>query len=416
MSAAAEGQPRSAGAGRSGRGWKGWLKIAVAVSLLAYVFSNLPYQDRLRWTADGKTLAVPGTIEGDWRADAIAFRLAESASTPAGWPAAEVLRLEAGEALSVLRMGSGEERGHGWEPGMPRVFTDVETGWLLIAFGLLSTAIMGGITRWWRLLAVASCPTSWWNTLRLTFLGLFFNLVMPGLTGGDMVKAVIVVRENPQARARALVSVAVDRLIGLVALLALAAAVILAKGDTFAEIRLPVLGGLVFAVVGAAVYFNGTLRRLVHFDALLERLPLGDKLRMIDDAVVLYARHPYELGLAVLLSLWNHFFAILGVAALGQAFGVTLADVSLGDWFALVPIANIVASLPVAPGGWGLGEATYQFLFELIGASGTLGVAVSVSFRLCQVVLSLIGGLFLLAPGAQLDLEQVEAEAEAATG
>ena len=38
---------------RAGRGWKGWLKIAVAVGLLAFVFSRLPFRDVLRWTEAG---------------------------------------------------------------------------------------------------------------------------------------------------------------------------------------------------------------------------------------------------------------------------------------------------------------------------------------------------------------------------
>ncbi|MDE0896993.1 MAG: lysylphosphatidylglycerol synthase domain-containing protein, partial [Planctomycetota bacterium] len=79
-------------------------------------------------------------------------------------------------------------------------------------------------------------------------------------------------------------------------------------------------------------------------------------------------------------------------------------------YFAIVPIANIISSIPVLPGGWGFGELAYLKLFELIGASGTQGTAVSITFRLCQLLLSLLGGLFLLAPGAQVKLDDLEAE------
>ncbi len=66
----------------------------------------------------------------------------------------------------------------------------------------------------------------WANTLRLTFLGLFFNLVLPGITGGDLPKALMVVREHPERRAHALASVVIDRLLGLWVLLVLGTTII----------------------------------------------------------------------------------------------------------------------------------------------------------------------------------------------
>jgi uncharacterized protein (TIRG00374 family) len=278
---------------------------------------------------------------------------------------------------------------------------------------LFFCALLFGVTRWWRLLLLVGCEARWWSALRLTYLGLFFNLVMPGLTGGDVAKAVLVVREHPERRARALMSVVVDRLIGLATLALLALVVVLITGETFAEVRLPMLAFFFAGVGGALVYFNGRVRKLLHFDALLDKLPLGDKLRTLDEAAQHYFAHPVELFFAVLLSLGNHAGAICAVWALGRSFGVTAGEVNLLEYFALVPIANIVSSIPIAPSGWGVGEAVYIYLFTLIGASASLGVAVSVSFRLCQLLLGLLGGLFLLAPGARAELGELESEVAA---
>ena len=237
---------------------------------------------------------------------------------------------------------------------------------------------------------------------------------MPGLTGGDVIKAVLATRENPGKRAEALVSVGVDRVIGLVILTLLAAVVILASGDTFAEIRLPVLGFFTAMVVGGLVYFNRTIRRVLRFDALLEKLPLGGKLKLVDDAVLLYRESPLEWIWAILLSLGNHVFNIGGIMALGHAFGVTWDEVGFWDYMALVPVAHIVSALPIAPGGWGVGELAFKHLFLMVGASATLGVALSVTFRICQMSLGLLGGLFLLVPGQKVDLDEIEAQARAA--
>jgi uncharacterized protein (TIRG00374 family) len=171
-----------------------------------------------------------------------------------------------------------------------------------------------------------------------------------------------------------------------------------------------VLIALAVGVGGALAYVNPHVRRLVRFDAVLSRLPLGEKLKQMDSAVQAYARHPTELAIAVVCSLWNHACVIFGVWALGQGFG--LGDqVDVLEWFAIVPIANIAAAVPLFPGGWGIGEFAYRLLFELIGEPPALGVAVSAAFRLCQVVLSLFGGLFLLAPKNRAELDRIEATA-----
>ena len=86
---------------------------------------------------------------------------------------------------------------------------------------------------------------------------------------------------------------------------------------------------------------------------------------------------------------------------LGGALGVTRDLVSMGDYLVLVPVANIVAAVPLAPGGWGLGELVYRELFGMIGVSAALGVAVSVTFRLRQLFMGLLGSPFLLMPASR---------------
>jgi hypothetical protein len=50
----------------------------------------------------------------------------------------------------------------------------------------------------------------------------------------------------------------------------------------------------------------------------------------------------------------------------------------------------------------------------MMGAEAALGVAVSVTYRLCSVALGLFGGLFLLAPGGrEVRREALEAAREA---
>jgi uncharacterized protein (TIRG00374 family) len=242
--------------------------------------------------------------------------------------------------------------------------------------------------------------------VRLTFLGFFFNIVIPGLTGGDVIKAVLVAREHPERKAGAIVSVAVDRLIGVFILATLGAAVILSLGDTFAAIRTPVLVCVGAGLVGATVYFSSTLRRLVRFDALVAKLPLGGVIKQLDEAVLIYRKHPVDLALALFFSVVNHFVVFGAILVIAQAFGEQ--SLSPYEMFAAVSVGNIVSALPVAPGGWGVGEAVFGYLFEMLGSSAAIGVATSVTFRLLLMAVGLLGGLFLLLPGAKAEVGDVE--------
>jgi uncharacterized protein (TIRG00374 family) len=375
----------------------GLLKAAFAALVLFLVARSVPWRDRLVLATPSGGLELSGRIEGDWTADAIAF--AVDAEDRGRLPA-ELAADEAGRVSAVRGAGLT------WQPGMPRVFGGLEAQDLALACALLAVGILFTSTRWWRLLAAAECPTSWWTAARLNVLGFFFNIVIPGLTGGDVVKAVMAAREHPERKAAAVVSIAVDRLLGLFVLALMAALVVLRLWDQMAAIRWPVLIGLAGGVLGALVYANRPLRRLVRFEHWIGRLPAGGLVKQLDEAVLIYSRHPLELLWAGLFSAGNHLAVFAAIFLLARSFGA--ADLSPFEGFAVVSIGNIVSALPVAPGGWGVGEAAYGYLFEMLGSSRTLGLATSITFRLALMAVGLLGGLLLLLPGGRETLAEAQ--------
>ncbi len=379
------------------------LRIGIALALLAWVATSLPWRDQLTVlpAAGAAELSAGGAIEGDWKEDHVRFRVTELAELPEGWPEQARAATRAGSAFEVARRADGQP-GFDWQPGMPRAFHGMAPGGLFLALLLFLTATLVIVTRWWRLLALAGCPTSWGNAARLTFLGLFFNNVMPGATGGDLVKGVVVAKENPGRRAEALVTVIADRVFGMIALALLAFVVILGSGEPeFVALRKYLLVVLAVCVLGTALYANRGLRKKLGFSALVDRLPIADKLRSLDRAALSYLRQPGPVALAFAFSFLNHVLVTLGVYCLGGAIGVPRSEVDLVEYLVLVPVANLIGALPLAPGGWGIGELAFRGLFVMIGASPTLGVAVSVTYRLCQLAIGLIGGVFLLLPGGR---------------
>lgn len=403
--------PLSAGS-RSARRRRlvGLLKLLLAVLLLVWVGASLPWSDVLVHGEGEAALEVRGTIVGDWRSARVRFRPDADQEPGPDWPAELSAAARSGEALVVERAESKAApiSPYDWRPSMPRVFREMDPRGLAAALIAMIGGALFAITRWWRILALAGCRSTWARTLRFTFLGMFFNLVVPGLTGGDVVKAVLVVREHPERRADALLSVVIDRMLGLWLLIGLACAVVFLGGGGLEVLRWPVLLTFLAASAGVALALASSLRRALRVDALLARLPQARRLAELDRAAKIFSRRPMELALALALSAGNHMCVFAGVLAIGHAFGDTLAYL---DYVAIVSISNVLSSLPLTPGGWGVGEKAFGALFELSGSAFALGVAVSVTYRLCNMGLGLIGGAFLLSPGgARVRAEVRDAE------
>ena len=261
--------------------------------------------------------------------------------------------------------------------------------WVVLA--LIALAI---VTAWrWRWLVEAlglSLPAT--AAIRYTLYGVFFNLVVPGSTGGDVVKAYYAARRTGVAT-RAVVSVFVDRLVGLFALVLFAATILFASPGRAGWDAPRTLVGIVLAValVAGALVLSRRLRRALRLSALFARLPFQGVLREIDAAIRLYRRRPGSLGLGIVVSLCNHASTAALAFVLARALGLDV--VGLADCLALVPVASLLCAIPLLPGGWGVGELAFAYFFAPVGVAPSEAVALSVVLRLAILASGLPGGL-----------------------
>ncbi len=385
--------------------------FAVAAALLAFAASQVPWRDTLtlRPGQEAPGESYPGQILGEWRTESqtVLFRFAEGVAAGellTGHPLEAVLAR--GGVVEATREGISAPAAEGprrtlacrveWRPGMPRAFRELELAGLLPAAACLLLASVFVATRWWRLLAQAGCYARWTTAFRLTYVGLFFNTVLPGSTGGDLARAYVVVRDHPERRASALTSVVLDRLIGLVAMVLLAVAAIWTADDRFAPLRLWVAVALAVMVLGLGAFVSPTLRRLARVDRLLARLPQGRRLASLDEALRYQVARPGALVPALLLSFGNHLSSTAAIYWIGHAFG---DGHGFHDYLCFTTVANTVSALPLSPGGLGVGEVAFGSLMALGGGLYMLGVATSLVYRLILTAMGLAGGIFLLLPG-----------------
>ena len=395
--------------------------ILIAALLVWAVARSVPWQDRLlvTWSEGSEEIEYVGRIQGPWQAEQVDYILAEpEADLEEGHDRAWLELLKAGAAVqaSATQLRAGEQTFEfhhlEWRPGIPRVMRELRPSAVIPAFLVLILCSLLVITRWYVLLRAVGCPTRWFQVLRVTYVGLFFNLVLPGMNGGDLARAYWIVKGHPEKRAVALMSVFVDRLLGLFAMTLLATVAIYTNNERFESLRLPVLAVCSAMLVGGLALINPHLRHLIRFDALMGKLPGGEKMRSLDSALRLYASRPTAVALSILLSVANHLGAAAALYMLGQGLG---DHHGFHDYVCLATVVNTLSAVPITPGGLGVGEMLAGSMLRLAGGSYTIGVAASITYRVGLFALGLLGGLVLIMPGGaaiRRDLAEAEAEGE----
>jgi glycosyltransferase 2 family protein len=237
--------------------------------------------------------------------------------------------------------------------------------WVVI--GILAYVIVeiAAAFRWHVLLKVQGIHLSFWRLSGLFLIGMFYNQFLPGGTGGDIIKSYYLLKETPDRKAGALLAVVFDRLIGLVALIAITGTLIGLRYDFLSQtpetrqllwILLVVLG---VSIVGLLTTFVITGFRLFH--SLPLRFPGREKLIEVSAAYHLYARH----WRATLVAFGSSIVAHLATFATFLSVAYSLrANVKIVDFFAVMPIERTISAMPISFAGIGWREKVLQIMLH----------------------------------------------------
>lgn len=305
---------------------------------------------------------------------------------------------------------------------MVHAFSHANPLWLFMGAAAYGMVEFFSAVRWQLLLRVQGIRLSWLRVFFLTLIGVFFNFFIPGGTGGDVVKIFYLLKETPGQRTAALLSVFVDRIIGVVGLAILAGVFlsfrwswIMSTPDT-SRYALPAIIVLMSIFSGVHATWLISRRSLVH--KLPARLPFRDKLAELALAYTLYGR-AWRTSLAALaISIVTHLshFAVFYFA--GQAVrheGARLP--TYAELCVLLPVIDVLTAMPISLGGLGVREGLFQiFLHQLCGVSEAVAVVTSSTGFLLMLVWGLIGGVIYLfyRPSEHARLRDIRTEVAAA--
>lgn len=248
-------------------------------------------------------------------------------------------------------------------------------------------------------------------TLRMTMIGTFFSTFMPGGVGGDVVKAYYVVQNLESKKAQAIATVLFDRLLGLYTMLVTAFVACLLEYEIL--MAHPVIKSFFLALTTlvflfTVMFFSLWSRRTVQFrDYLLKKV----------EPIPFLSRNLSRLNQFKLNK--TQFFQIIFMSLLSQAcmfvFFVSIAslvgfpDIPIGVYLFVVPMGMIATAIPISPGGIGVGQAAFFFLFNLaLNKETQVGAILITAFQVFTLIYGLVGAIFYVFLKQHLPIAQTQ--------
>jgi uncharacterized protein (TIRG00374 family) len=300
------------------------------------------------------------------------------------------------------------------EIGVNRLVREADRKYLLAAVFIIPLSFLLTSIRWHLLLESLEIRLSPFRTFVLNCVGAFYNAFMPGTTGGDLVKAYYASRHTTH-RTRAVLSVIIDRIIGLLALFIV--------GGTMAayqwhipdcrRVAVASWGVLACVAAGCVVFYSRLLRRFTGLDFILRRLPMQRHVAKVVEAMEIYRHRPLPILMALLLSFPVHITAILSATFAGWAFGLKMP---VFYYWVVVPVIALVGAVPISPQGIGVMEAFAVELTRRHGVSIGQAFALTMSIRLVQIVWNLVAGVFVFRGGYHAPSEKEQRAMESDEG
>lgn len=270
----------------------------------------------------------------------------------------------------------------------------VDPAWLALVLALVACDRLVMILRWVLLLRASGAAIAASAAARIFLISSFVGSFLPAGIGGDVARAYALTRATADASA-ALASVAVDRVLGILSLLAMGIMGVIAWTPG-AEWRLVAAVALLLASSIAVFWADRLVRALVprvwHGNRVAARL-FG-----LSDAVSRYRTRPGAVLHVMGWSLVVQLLRIVQAYFLGLGLGL---EVPFSYYLVFMPVGLLMLLLPISVSGFGVPQGVIVWLLQ------PMGIPDEHSFALSTLII--LTGLAGNLPGLVLWLWRREA-------
>jgi len=271
-----------------------------------------------------------------------------------------------------------------------------KTAWA-IGFFIMILNILLTTVRWKILLEIKSSTTLRLSTMtRLTWIGVFFSSVLPGIVTGDVVKLVYAKDlDKNLSKTYLLTSALMDRIIGLIGLLlliGLSSAIyyntLVAKGEHVANLvhlNFVIFFGVILFIL--AIILPVKIQNYIH--TLLKKIPIvGNLISRVSYAIWDIGKSPKALGYSIAISLVVQTLNVFAFWALATPF-IEGTILTFEHALSFIPLGFVTIAIPISPAGIGVGHAAFDQLFSLYGINN--GASLFNLYFICWITINLFG-------------------------
>jgi uncharacterized membrane protein YbhN (UPF0104 family) len=267
----------------------------------------------------------------------------------------------------------------------------VERSALWIAFLILSIHTFVAAVRWTIILRILGMPRGLGVTYPASLIGLFFGQALPGGVGSDAVRIWQGCKSGLPAQV-SISSILADRLTGFLAILLI---VTVELSQLHFVVRDPALFYPIIVLLAASYAGLAVVMALDRLPPGLHRFRVVRGLVRVsaDLRAAVFSRAGLPVILCGVVIQMSNVFAVFALAQ-----GLHLPG-ALAASMLVVPLANVLQSLPISIAGWGVRESFFVVMFGMVGVAAAPAIAISVVFGLLTIASSLPGGVLWLLQG-----------------
>ncbi len=263
-------------------------------------------------------------------------------------------------------------------------------------FGVIGAALVYAClqclsaTRWWLITKASDMSMRWKDAVAAFYTGMFFNLFLPGLVGGDAVRALLASRKTKHSLASSFGFVYADRTIGFTAMLVVgtwgAISLHLTKNQIIWQ---PLALGAIFAVGITAFMVATAIAISRRWQSIW-----GERIKRFANGVVSFLQNPQMGFIVFAIALLYHLSLTATLMFLGQVAGIYHKPFTA--YAMVVAIATVIGSLPITLHGLGVRELASVKLWSLLNVPAEKAMVWALFWRVMTWFVSLLGSFAYL--------------------